>query len=63
MCREMDYDFFVERKKAQEALIKQKQRAEVVEKLAGQLSAKKAKLNAYAFLVVGEGIEKAQPAH
>ena len=27
------------------------------------LAAKKAKVNAYAFLVVGEGIEKAQPAH
>jgi elongation factor Ts len=27
------------------------------------LSAKKAKVNAYAFLVVGEGIEKAQPTH
>jgi len=27
------------------------------------LNAKKAKVNAYAFLVVGEGIEKAQPAH
>ena len=27
------------------------------------LSAKKAKVNAYAFLVVGEGIEKPQPAH
>ena len=27
------------------------------------LAAKKAKVNGYAFLVVGEGIEKAQPAH
>ena len=27
------------------------------------LNAKKAKVNGYAFLVVGEGIEKAQPAH
>jgi elongation factor Ts len=27
------------------------------------LNAKKAKVNAYAFLVVGEGIEKAQPTH
>jgi len=27
------------------------------------LAAKKAKVNAYAFLVVGEGIEKTQPAH
>jgi elongation factor Ts len=27
------------------------------------LASKKAKVNAYAFLVVGEGIEKAQPAH
>ena len=27
------------------------------------LAAKKAKVNAYAFLVVGEGIEKPQPAH
>jgi len=27
------------------------------------LAAKKAKVNGYAFLVVGEGIEKAQPTH
>jgi len=33
---------------------------QTVEKI---LSAKKAKVNAYAFLVVGEGIEKAQPTH
>jgi elongation factor Ts len=33
---------------------------QTVEKI---LTAKKAKVNAYAFLVVGEGIEKAQPTH
>jgi elongation factor Ts len=33
---------------------------QTVEKI---LSAKKAKVNAYAFLVVGEGIEKAQLTH
>jgi len=33
---------------------------QTVEKMLG---AKKAKINAYAFLVVGEGIEKAQPTH
>ena len=33
---------------------------QTVEKM---LAAKKAKLNGYAFLVVGEGIEKAQPTH
>jgi elongation factor Ts len=33
---------------------------QTVEKI---LAAKKAKVNAYAFLVVGEGIEKAQPTH
>jgi elongation factor Ts len=33
---------------------------QTIEKMLG---AKKAKVNAYAFLVVGEGIEKAQPTH
>ena len=33
---------------------------QTVEKM---LAAKKAKINGYAFLVVGEGIEKAQPTH
>lgn len=38
MCWEMDHEFFAEQKKAQEARIKQEQRAGVIDKLLSEAS-------------------------
>ena len=37
MCWEMDYEFFVEQQKAQEARIKQEKRADVIDKLLNEV--------------------------
>jgi hypothetical protein len=45
MCWEMDYEFFAEQKKAQEARIKQEQRAGVIDQLLNDANKQDQKTN------------------
>ena len=51
MCWEMDYEFFAEQKKAQEARIKQEQRAGVIDQLLGEANKPSEKTNVEGTLV------------
>ena len=57
MCWEMDYEFFAEQKKAQEARIKQEQRAGVIDQLLNDANKQDQKTN-----VQGAQVTEVAPA-